>query len=208
MDNEQDRKETPANQPSLAEPPEGVFSPSQIPTENPEERKPNYSLEVDDHKGSFLWNVHQYLNQYIQFADGKAAASFTATSALLIWLLTRTKELSSLCSQSTTNTYLVWIGIISLAVSCTFAISVFLPRLWSSHKKGIIYWGEVAAFRNSEEYLAALHSRGFALNDEIGRHVYVLSTIAKAKFRDVTWAIVLAILGVLFLAHPIWLLFR
>lgn len=206
MNNEQNNQDPQKSHQKLDEPPKGLFSQQKpISETQPDGRALNYSLEAEQRASSFLWNVHQYLNQYIQFADTKAAVCFATTSGILIWLLTKANELSQLASKSTFTAWLLYIGIAVLIISCIFAISVFLPRLWSGSKRGFIYWGEIAAFKNSEEYLAALHSKNFVLNDSIGAHVYILSAVVKAKYRDVTVAMVLAVLAVLILIRPIWL---
>ena len=90
------------------------------------------STDVD-----FLWKIHSYTNDYIRFADTKAA--FTATlAAALIGILTSSQIFDGLLNQRFSAwPKAVWLGMAAtglLGLSILSAVFAVMPRLWRTQK--------------------------------------------------------------------------
>jgi Family of unknown function (DUF5706) len=163
-------------------------------------------------QADFVWKVHPYTNEYIRFADTKAAAVI-AWSAALIGILFALKAHQRFM-RGMVFTGIDWgatlLGGLSLLAFLLLAFAVgaafwcVKPSLWSrdgnrTHEPGYIYWGQVRAHQSPEAFKAGLAQQTQEqLMAHCADHVYVLAGIAKRKYWWVDWSIRLAILGTLF----------
>jgi hypothetical protein len=141
-----------------------------------------------DDKQEFLWNVHSYTNEYIRFADTKAAVVVAWSSAII----------GALASQSVQNRFLDiqlrsadWLnaGTALLAFILTaagFLISLYVvfPRLTKGgkpHDTDLVFWEHVRAFDSAAAYSHAIEQQK-DLSLCLSRHVYVIAEIARKKY--------------------------
>jgi hypothetical protein len=151
-------------------------------------------------KQDFLWHTHGYLSEYARFADTKAAFSGTISGALLGFLYT-TKAFLPLFTLSyrqwPTAAWLAAVAGSSLCLSAGLSIWTIRPRLTTTQSKGYIYWGNVAAYREIEEFKTAFHSQSpQALNDCLLHHIFDLSKhVCVPKYRAVSVCMLLLFVG-------------
>jgi len=155
------------------------------------------NAEVLKEQSSFVTHVHDYICDFIKFADQKAAFIFAGASALLTLVYNqggRTIWHVSVGSWRT-HEWLAGVTTVLTVASAVLAILAVAPRLKGA-RRGLIYWGSISGFSDPQEYraaLARLDSRG--ATDEISRHCYELSRIAKHKYELIKWAMWLGIAG-------------
>jgi hypothetical protein len=125
------------------------------------ERVLRSSTKVDTAESTdqFLWKVHQYTNEYIRFADTKAAF-IAAVSTALIGSLVSSSIFDS-CFRRTLClwTKLQWAGIAGLMLVVTalaLSVAAIRPRLWNRTSVGYIFWESVAGHRTAQEFSHAV----------------------------------------------------
>jgi hypothetical protein len=147
----------------------------------------------------FMSLVHSYLGSAITFADQKAAFLFAADSAFLGYLLSR-GLLHQLAPKNGSWLLLEWLAfgcLISLGISIGAAIYVVTPRL-GGNDRGIIYFGAIAARKNSEQYVTeVLSSTDSSLNAALAEHSYEMARISKRKYRHLRFGVWVGALGFL-----------
>jgi Family of unknown function (DUF5706) len=160
---------------------------------------PENHANVEDLKeqSSFVTYVHDYICDFIKFADQKAAFIFAGASAFLALVYNqggRTIWHVSVASWRT-HEWLAGATIVLTVSSALLAVLAVAPKLTGA-RRGLIYWSSISAFSDSQHYslaIAELDSRRAI--DEISRHCYELSRITKKKYRLINWSIWLGIAG-------------
>jgi hypothetical protein len=145
-------------------------------------------------KGEFLWHAHQYINEYVRFADTKAAFAGAVASALLGTLYTAKAYvplLSRPWSQWSAGAWLTFAASFFLAGSVALALLTVRPRLRSTQSKGHIFWGSIGAHGSVELFQTCFHSQSpWTLNDHLLHHLYeVASKVSIPKYRLVSLSI-------------------
>ena len=147
----------------------------------------------------FLWRVHAYINDYIKFADAKAAFIAAACSGVIGALVAST--LFDSCFRNSLSDWTIMqfagmLGLILLVISFGLSIATIQPRLWSKSGSGFIYWGSVIAHGSAKDHTAAVHQlTQRQMSEETAKHVFTLSMIADRKFKRVSWALAVGVLG-------------
>jgi hypothetical protein len=168
------------------------------------------SVEADS-TDKFLWDVHKYTNDYIRFADTKAAFVAAASTAL-IGALVGSSALDS-CFRAMPATWLQWVaiaGLLLLAVSLILSALAIRPRLWNHTSVGYIFWESIKGHKTARAFSQAISElsasgRTAATSD----HLFVLASVATRKYGYVKWAIHAGIAGgllagiVLFARHAL-----
>jgi hypothetical protein len=159
----------------------------------------------------FLWEVHKYMNEYIRFADTKAAFIAAAATALIGSLVASSLFDSSFRTSPCLWSKLQWMGIVSLLlliVSLGFSIAAIRSRLWNKTSVGYIFWGSIAGHGSMLQFTRAVHELSLlGMTNAISDHLFVLSSIAKRKYGYVDWALSVGVAGgalagiVLFVQH-------
>lgn len=171
----------------------------------------NNGHEPDTETSAFLWEVHRYTNEYIRFADTKAAFIAGASTALIGSLVT--SSIFDSCFRSTPYLWskLQWTGVFGLlllAASLALSITAIRPRLWNKTSVGFIFWGSIVGHRTALQFTEEV--RGLSARDRavaISDHLFVLATIARRKYAYVDWALFAGVAGgalagaVLFIQH-------
>ena len=152
----------------------------------------------------FLWNTHQYLNEYIRFADAKAFGVVAMNVAILGGLmsvnvghLVQTAEWTfSPDWKFTAGVVCALCAIGLLVASLLFCIMVVIPRLTPKSVRHLVFWDGVLSYPSPSDYHEAVMSNSeAALNRAVGEHIHQLSTVASKKFYAIRQAIVLAAVG-------------
>lgn len=163
----------------------------------------------DEGKLDFLWEVHKYTNEYIHFADTKAAF-IAGVDAALIGTAVSTSLFDSCFRQTPCHwPVAVWLGIVGvilLALSIGFCVSTIIPRLRHNATHGFIYWDSIVAHGSPQtfrEAFVALSSDGILA--ELANHIFVLGTISKRKYRFVREAVRSCVVGCVLTGIAVWL---
>jgi len=140
---------------------------------------------------SFASDVHGYLNEYIRFADQKAAFIFTAVATMLAFL--HGKGITKLWLKDprawSFADALAFVAIFGLVVGAITAVIVVLPRRKGS-PTGFIFWRSIARFHSAKEYAdQVLAAQAADLTNAKLLHSYELAAICKQKFCAVNWAV-------------------
>ena len=157
----------------------------------------------------YFWKVHSYTNEYIRFADTKAAAVIAWAAALIgaLFSLKAHQRFMQGMTFSNVNLGATLLGAASLAAFlflCLAAAAAFgcvKPRLRSKfsgkgHDKGYLYLGQVREHTDAAEFKEGLaRQTPEQLAAHCADHVYMLADIARWKYGFVDWAILLAIPG-------------
>jgi hypothetical protein len=160
-------------------------------------------------KVGFLWDVHRYTNEYIRFADTKAAFIAGVDAALIGTAISSSLFDSCLHRPPCHWSVALWLGIggiIPLSISIAFCVLTIIPRLWHNATHGFIYWDSVIAHGSPKKFgdaFTALSSDG--MTSELTNHIYVLGTIAKKKYGFVRKAIWSSVVGCVLTGMAVWL---
>jgi hypothetical protein len=164
---------------------------------------------VPDPKESFLWDVHKYTNEYIRFADTKAAFMAGVDAALIGTAVSSSLYDSCLRQTPCHWSAAVWLGIsgiIPLGLSIAFCVSTIVPRLWHNVIHGFIYWDSVLAHGSPKQFIQAYDALSpESMTHELANHVYVLASIAKKKYGFVRRAVWSGVVGGVLTGAAVWL---
>lgn len=149
---------------------------------------PETSVATNENRGEFQWKfadeTHQYVREYIQQADQKAAFFFAGSTALIAFLhkANLVKLWMKLPTQWVFVDMLSLLATIGLAVSAFACLATIFPRLKGS-KRGHIFFSAIAEFETRKEYaLDVLHREPGELIEAKLCHVHDLAIICRAKF--------------------------
>lgn len=144
--------------------------------------------------------AHQYLRDFITFADQKAAFTFAASAALIAYLDTQ-EVAESFAIPISSWQIRDWIGVaalILLGVCALLAAGVVVPRLKGPSATGMIYWEEIRSYVDHDAYVRAVESMPrTAARVEVLRHCFVLAGICSAKYKMLDWALRIGFFGVI-----------
>lgn len=169
--------------------------------------------EPDAGTSEFLWEVHRYTNEYIRFADTKAAFIAGVSTALIGSLVASSLFDScfrtSLCQWSKLQcTGLV--GLLLLSASVTLSVAAIRPRLWNPTSVGFIFWGSISGHGTASRYSHAVERlTPQEKSAAISNHLFVLAGIANRKYAYVDYALFAgaaggALTGVVLFAQHAW----
>ena len=151
-------------------------------------------VEADGETEKFLWEVHKYTNDYIRFADTKAAF-IAGVSTALIGSLVASSIFDSVTKMGFCEiTKMQWagfVGLVALTASLGLSIAAIRPRLWNNTSVGYIFWGSVVGHKTAKQFTLAVNGlskadRASAVSD----HLFVLASIAKRKYSYVDHALI------------------
>ena len=150
----------------------------------------------------FLWKTDEYLANYARFADTKAGFVGALAISLFGWVLSTHALSPVLRAWPAVWPLSTWFSVAAgglLLGSAGLAIWSIYPRLRSTKDKGFVFWGNIGAFGSSAAFKAAVKGiRPEDLSAELAQHVYdVAAFVCIPKYRSVSWAIRLFVLGAL-----------
>lgn len=159
-------------------------------------------------KLQFGEDTHQYIRDYINQADQKAAFYFAGGGALFAYLHTlgiTSEWLANPISWGLVQllSFIATIGILS---GCTFFLLTIMPRL-RGQKKGIIFFNAIQEYSSASEYTEdLLNLKTSDLCNSKFKHIYELSSVCRKKYASITWGFRIGVTGVL--AAFVLLVFR
>lgn len=160
-------------------------------------------------KREFLWNIHTYTNNYVQFADTKAAFCVGISSAFMAALFTaKAHELFRDGGPWTILSALSLGAFALLAISIGAAVMVVRPRDWLSNRNlekgservsetGFVFWEDIAKNFKTANLFADRYDRQseMQLNRGLSLNLYDLAIVCRRKFIWVNVAVCAATAG-------------
>jgi hypothetical protein len=153
--------------------------------------------ELSKEHGQYAYFVHQYIRDFIKFADQKAAFIMAIASAILAFLIKQDahKSLLTPIRDRGLPEWAAFSSLLLIAIAALLALLVVLPRL-SSKGKGIIYWKGILLTNSSANYAAKIQTLD---DDKLVRaildHTYELAEIADRKYELLKWATWIGAIG-------------
>jgi hypothetical protein len=149
----------------------------------------------------FAWKTHEYINNYIRFADTKAAFVIAWSSAILGTLYVGRLHEAALQSHFTLKdiswvTTLATLAFPILGTSFLIAAWSIIPRLSTRQLSGLIFWESILIHANGELYANAL---GRNDNNQLARHlcvqIHTVAAVARKKYFCVAVSMWMAFFG-------------
>jgi len=148
-------------------------------------------------KALFSQEVHQYVREFIRFADQKAAFFFAGSTALLAFLYENGLAARWISHPMTWNIIdvLSFGVVLSLISAVLLSIVVVVPRTGGS-RRGLIFWEAIAEYRSSRDYADHVASSSVpTLSRARAEHAYELSIVCQKKYRWLRYAVIAGSLG-------------
>lgn len=151
--------------------------------------------DISGAREEFTRHVHAYVNDYVRFADEKAAFIVTFASASLAFLHTQ-NLLPALGLDVSLIGLLRFLAATGLGLSILFAMWVVLPRRRGG-SQGLVFWLAIAARQSPEAYESSLRTASReVLESELERHTHEVSVVCAAKYQRLAWAMYIGCVGV------------
>lgn len=148
----------------------------------------------------FLWNTHKYIDDYIKFADTKAAFVVAILSAFLssgIKSGSYATILHKPVSQWCLLDGIAITALILMLAAVLMSVNVIRPRLKTKQVEGIIYWKAIT-IAGCFKFVSTIESLDDdTLRSAVAGHTYEIAEIATKKYRFVALAMILGIVGAL-----------
>ena len=150
-----------------------------------------------------LWRIYAAINEWIRFADTKAAALLALNGVLVAAAVSPLKEEWNFLTNHPTVLVLLTLCGVSLFVSAFYCLKCIQPKLRikpaPASSTSLIFFEDIAVYESAELYgnaALALSKQEGAFN-EISKQVWAVSQVAHAKHRQIHWAVLSLIFGLL-----------
>lgn len=149
----------------------------------------------------FAWKTHEYINNYIRFADTKAAFVIAWTSAIFGTFYVGHLHEAVIQSHFTLKNISWTITLASLALpllSASFLAAAWsiIPRLPTRQLSGLVFWESILVHASGDLYANAL---GRNDTNQLTRHlcvqIHTVAAVARKKYRWITLSMWMAFTG-------------
>ncbi|EPM8107719.1 Pycsar system effector family protein [Enterococcus hirae] len=146
-------------------------------------------------KKEFSTFHNKYLNDYIQFADTKAAIFISINGIVLGYIFSQLNKLKSINIMETNQFFLV-LSIFLLLIAYVFLFLVIFPRRKFKSGNGIIFWYDVSTYKEPSKYVEKVENID---NDELVNAIteqnFYLSKTAQKKYNSLFWSLLFSFIG-------------
>lgn len=152
----------------------------------------------------FAWRTHEYINNYIRFADTKAAFVVAWASAIIGAIYAgNLHETVMQCrialKDVSYSTTLAVLALILLGASFLAAALSIIPRLPTRQLSGLIFWESILVHATGDLYANALERNGRRqLTRDLCVQIHTLAAVARKKYSYVRISMWLAFIGTTF----------
>ena len=135
-----------------------------------------------------------YVSRYIGLADTKASWAFAIAAGAITYMLGN-DHIRAMIHTGWGPPLALFVSTAALLLaSAVFSFLVIAPRLGSSTRDDIVYFGAVAQRKSAEEYVRAIASQSEAqLSEARLKHCYEISGICARKYEHLRKAILVGI---------------
>jgi uncharacterized integral membrane protein len=185
----------PPPEPLIEKPGNGTPDEAQSPGQDPVDTKGADIGEASE----FLWNTHQYLNEYIRFSDAKAGVVIVFASGIIAAMYSVQLHVAVFSAWPAGWRWLEWAaaaGFALLAAAVILSVWAIRPRLTNSQRQGFIFWDSIRGFSSAADFRRALltqNSTGMA--EHLAEHLFTLAGVSHRKYFCVSLSIWAALLG-------------
>lgn len=145
-------------------------------------------------KDDFVKHHHNYLNDYIKFADAKALGVITINGLVMKMVYDHLTN-----NINETKYFLLLLGFILLIIGIVFSALVVFPRTSDKQEKGLIFWENVNSFVKDEYVKEINNISEKELFDKMVEQNYFLAVTATKKYSVLRLAFLFSFLGYLLL---------
>lgn len=150
-----------------------------------------------------LWKVLEHTNDWIRFADTKAAGTLAGSGVL--GGLAANALLDEATHLSTVALWFIIVGLTGLLVATGLAVFVLVPRLKAGEATSLIYYEHVARKYKKDadahhHDLLKLLADDDELDKQLANQVWANATVARQKYLLSGWSLIALAVAVLLLA--------
>lgn len=157
---------------------------------------------------NFCEFTHEYLRQYIELADQKAAFLFAIVSAIPAYIITSKISPFAVPFNWDISNWAHISGKASLflfLISSIACILVVLPRLRQKNNPGLIFWEEIVAVNSADDYAKMIcNNNAQDASYEIATHAYSLASVCNRKYFWLKIGMYTALAAFSFFAYYLW----
>jgi len=152
-----------------------------------------------DKAADFLWNTHNYLNEYIRFSDTKAGVVVVLASGIIAAMYAAKLHVGVLGKWPSQWHWLDWLATSSFALlAATVALAVWAikPRLTNDQSQGFVFWNSIRGFRSASDFWSAFRAQSVdGMAEHLSAHLFTLAGVCKRKYFWVALSIWVALVG-------------
>lgn len=147
-----------------------------------------------DNKGEFVKHHHDYLNNYIKFADAKALGVITINGLVMKMVYGYLTN-----NMNDTKSFILLSGFVLLIIGIVLSVLVVFPRTTNKRVSGLIFWENVNCFEKSE-YIDQINSisEQKLFNKMVEQNYYLAKTVTR-KYSILRKAFLFSLLGYILL---------
>ncbi|NND77320.1 MAG: hypothetical protein HKN39_03990 [Flavobacteriales bacterium] len=152
------------------------------------------------------WHILHLNHQMIRYSEMKGGMVITLFSILITLMFNGESLISEILGRSIILKILGSAFGITVGISFFYSVRAFFPRFFDKNPRSVIYYGDIfAEFENykmyQKELLAATNDLQ-AMSTQVAEQIHTLSSIARAKFRNVSLSIkyFVAAIGIMFIS--------
>ncbi len=196
-------KDASTTKPALMSPPEPLIAESGNGTPN-EAQSPGQA-PVDTEKtdigetADFLWNTHQYLNEYIRFSDAKAGVVIVFASGIIAAMYSAQLHVAVFSTWPADWRWLEWTsaaGFALLATAVLLSVWAIRPRLTNKQPKGFIFWDSIRGFSSAADFRRAFQTQNKSgMAGHLAEHLFTLAGVSHRKYFWVSLSIWATLFG-------------
>lgn len=150
-----------------------------------------------------LWRVLEHTNDWLRFADTKAAGALAASGVL--GGLAANALLDDSTHLSCATSFFVITGLVALLAAAALALYVVVPRLRVGEPTSLIYYEHVARkYKNDPDAhhadLTQMLGNTEEASKQVANQIWANATVARQKYLYSSWSLLALAIAVLLLA--------
>lgn len=163
--------------------------------------------KMDDYeKMEQHWHILHLNHQMIRYSEMKGGMVITLFSILITLMFNGESLISEILGRSIILQILGSAFGITMGVSFFYSVRAFYPRFFDKNPRSVIYYGDIyGEFKDYKIYQKELLASTMdiqKMSTQVAEQIHTLSSIAKAKFRNVSLSIkfFVAAIGIMFIS--------
>ena len=152
------------------------------------------------------WHILHLNHQMIRYSEMKGGMVITLFSILITLMFNGESLISEILGRALILKILASAFGITMGISFFYSVRAFYPRFFDKNPRSVIYYGDIfSEFKDYYVYQKELLSATGdlqAMSTQVAEQIHTLSSIARAKFRNVSLSIkfFVAAIGIMFIS--------